>query len=366
MAVSRTRLRLLSATGAALLAVGVLAGCAARGDSSSGAAPEQANASYSDAQSQADQMAGASPLEDRALVTSGSMGITSDDVAAATATAEDIVARLGGRIDSRSEQTGGRASTTLRLRVPADDYDTLVEELRSVGDVSYVETQVLDVTMETVDLDARIASLESSVASLRQMLAQSTNVSDMLEVEATLSEREAELQSLKAQQTALADQVAMSTLDLRISNDELSNPTPRDDGGFLSGLQAGWNTLVAVFNGALTVFGFLLPGLIVLAVLGLIAFAIVRAALAARRKNARVPAPAGVGTAAPGAGTAPGTSHDAHEPRGATEHLDATDAPNAPGPHTPAPYGAVGTDAPEQGPSDPTGAVPDQDPPARP
>lgn len=341
MAASRPRTRLLTACGAALLALGLLAGCAASGPSSGGAdaVPDPAGAPYSDAQAESDPATAQTALDERALVTTGQMGITSSDVSAATAQTEEIVARLGGRIDSRSEQTGSRTSSSLTVRVPAEQYETLVEELRSVGTVSYVETQVQDVTMETVDLEARIASLESSVASLRQMLAQSTNVSDMLEVEATLSQREAELQSLKAQQTALADQVAMSTLSVKISNDELSNPTPRDEGGFLGGLQAGWNALVAFFNGALTVFGFLLPGLIVLAVLGLIAFFIVRAAVRSnRRRMAAVPqtAYAGDGTPMHAPAHEPTDPHPAatepraDEPQPPVDGRPADDAPRHP------------------------------------
>lgn len=283
---SRSRTSILTAAGAAVLSLSLLTGCAAMSSGSSDSSAPAGGAEPQMAQDGSSYQEGSDPtaITDRALVTTGELGLTTTDVAAAAATTEDLVASLDGRIDSRSERTGDRTTTTLTIRVPADYYESLIEQLRGVGTVQYVTTNVEDVTMITVDLDARIDSLEASVASLRAMLEQATSVEDMLEVESTLSEREAELQSLRAQQTALADQVAMSTLTVTISNDELANPTP-DNTGFLGGLQAGWNTMVGFFGSLLTVLGFMLPGLIVLAIIAAIVVIIVRTAL--RRRRAR-------------------------------------------------------------------------------
>lgn len=311
---SRTRSSIATAAGAVLLSLGLLTGCAMSSDS---ATPEPAGgaAPVDEAQQeQAQDPAANNPtVDDRALVTTGEMGITTGDVSSTTSTAEEVVSTLEGRIDSRSEQAGNRTTTDLTIRVPADDYEALIDELRTIGTVEYVSTDVEDVTMETVDLEARIASLEASVDSLRGMLAQATSVTDMLEVESTLSEREAELQSLRAQQTALADQVAMSTLHLTISNDELVNPTPDDEGGFLGGLQAGWNTLVGFFNGLITVIGFLLPGLVVLAIMAAIIFFVIRAIVRSRRSGRPV-ASGQPAMATADAGAEAGTATQARHP----------------------------------------------------
>lgn len=285
---SRSRTSLLTAAGAAAVSLALLTGCSALASGPSGGS----DSSYGEpqqVQDGSDPEAGGNPADstvvtDRALVTTGEIGITTSDVAAAVDATEELVESFEGRIDSRSERTGERTTATLTVRVPADDYEALIEQLRDVGSVEYVTTDVQDVTMETVDLEARIASLEASVESLRAMLEQATSVEDMLEVETTLSEREAELQSLRAQQQALADQVAMSTLTVTISNDELANPTPDND-GFLGGLQAGWNTMLAFFGGLLTALGFMLPGLILLALIAAVVVVIVRLSL--RRRRAR-------------------------------------------------------------------------------
>ena len=54
-----------------------------------------------------------------------------------------------------------------------------------------------------VDLDARIKALQTSVDRMTQLLAQATRIEDLLAIETQLSQRQAELDSLKAQRTWL-------------------------------------------------------------------------------------------------------------------------------------------------------------------
>lgn len=203
---------------------------------------------------------------DRSIITTGQIGITTSDVAAAAQGAERIVADLDGRVESRSEYSGEQLTSTLTLRVPADSYERAIEQLRSLGTVSYVETWTQDVTLQQVDLEARIDALQTSIGSLRSMLSQTANVADLLEVERELSSRQAELQSLEAQLEVLQEQVSLSTLTLTISNDEVRNPTPQHE-GFWGGLQAGWAALVGFLGWLATALGFILPGAVLLALM---------------------------------------------------------------------------------------------------
>lgn len=318
--------RIATALTTAALAALLLGGCAASAPNSS--APQQEAAQDAGGQNAgADPAAAGTALEDRSVVTTGSMRITVSDVTAATESAVTTADELGGRIDARSEETNRGGSSSLTIRVPADDYEALIERLRPLGTVTGVETEVVDVTLVEADLDARIESLRASVASLRTMLEQTTNVTDLLAVETQLSEREAELQSLESQKSALDDQVSMSTLWLSISNDELANPSEGDQAGFFGGLQAGWNTLLVVGQGLLTALGFALPGLVVLAILGIAIFLLVRALVRRSRRRA-LPLAQHAGAAAPAGGTAWNAS--ATRPVGGSAGPDVDPARSAP------------------------------------
>ncbi|MFD0995174.1 hypothetical protein HNR16_000618 [Pseudoclavibacter chungangensis] len=321
--------RIATALTTAALAALLLGGCAAASSSDPGVAYPESAQDAGGQYAEADPGSASTTVDDRSVVTTGSMSISSSDVGAATESAATIAAELGGRIDSRSEDSTRGGWSTLTIRVPADEYENLIEKLRPLGTVQSVETDVVDVTLEQADLDARIESLRSSVTSLRAMLEKTTNVTDLLAVETQLSEREAELQSLEAQKSALDDQVSMSTLWVHISNDEIANPGPSDQPGFFGGLQAGWNTFVLVLQGLLTALGFALPGLVFLAILAGILFVLIRALVRRSRRRAATvahPAPAGVAW-----NTAPTDHGDANIATTARVAPDGHDTPATPG-----------------------------------
>ena len=138
-------------------------------------------------------------------------------------------------------------------------------------------------TQQTTDLDARITSLQASVDRLRTLLGTATTASDLVAVETTLSQREADLESLTAQLTALADQVDYATLSVSVSTPGITGPnTPSD---FWGGLVAGFRALVAALGFALVALGAALPWLVFLAVVGALSLGILRMVRVARRNR---------------------------------------------------------------------------------
>ena len=227
-------------------------------------------------------------MSDRDVIVTGSATITADDPIAAAQQAASIVAAAGGRVDARSEwgpTDYGPGSARLELRIPADQLDAVIEKFRDIGRVDSVSTDAMDVTVQTRDLDARISALESSVARIQALMADAKDIGDLILIESELSSRQAELEGLRAQQRALADQVAMSTIwvEFRAPQDAES-PFPDT---FPEGLAAGWAAFVAFWAGVLVVLGFAAPWLIFFAV---VAAAIVWIVRRRRRRPAAAPA----------------------------------------------------------------------------
>jgi hypothetical protein len=127
--------------------------------------------------------------------------------------------------------------------------------------------------------------LRSSITRLLALQDQAATVDDLIALETAISDRQAELESLEAQQRYLADQVGLSTITLVLGSNEVA-PIDEPD-TFLSGLVTGWEALVTFGSGLLVLFGLLLPWLVVL---GLIAFAIVMIVRRATRRRPAAPA----------------------------------------------------------------------------
>lgn len=218
-----------------------------------------------------------SQLAERDIITTTSADIRVEDVPGSIGKLEQLVTKYDGRVEARTERTSDAVPEAyLTIRIPADQNDAFITELKELGEVMQLESQALDVTLERVDLDARISSLQSSIASLEAMLEQATNVEDMLDIEQELSERQAELQSLEAQLKVLSEDVAMSTVYVNLSTD--ATPQPIDEpSGFFAGLVEGWNDFVESLNNFVTDFGYALPGLVLLLIiLALLWFLVIR------------------------------------------------------------------------------------------
>jgi hypothetical protein len=101
--------------------------------------------------------------------------------------------------------------------------------------------------------------------------------------EDALSERQAELDSLRAQREALGDRIEYSTLNVAFVAQSIGGPASDDYRGFFGQVERGWDALVSVVGNLILLFGLLLPWLGVLAVTGGIGYVVVRLVKRGRR-----------------------------------------------------------------------------------
>lgn len=160
------------------------------------------------------------------------------------------------------------------IRVPSADLPEVISDLGEIGEVLSSSISKQDVTTATIDLQARIDSTRASVERLTALMAQSASVSELIEAEVALTDRQAQLESYEQQLAALDDQVAMSSLQVQLT--PAASPTRADPAGFGDGLLAGWNGLVVSLNALVIALGFLLPWLAVAAVVVLIVWLVRR------------------------------------------------------------------------------------------
>jgi len=175
------------------------------------------------------------------LARDASAVVATDDVRAARDAFVATVAGLGGRVTSESsensENSGGDLTVgtdsgapsagiypppasipgvSLAVEVPSENYDAVVSAVYELGDVVAFTQSSVDVGTEIADTRARIAALRSSVATLRGLLDQATSVSQVVEVEGAITERQSELDGLLAQQRYLNSQVEQARISVRL------------------------------------------------------------------------------------------------------------------------------------------------------
>lgn len=121
-----------------------------------------------------------------------------------------------------NDQTKPLMSVTVVARVPATEFNAVLEEIRGVGTgVRQEKITGQDVTEEFIDLEARIRTKKALEAQFLEIMKQARNVSDALEVQSQLAEVRGEIERLEGRRRYLENQSSLSTITVT-----LQAPTP--------------------------------------------------------------------------------------------------------------------------------------------
>lgn len=135
------------------------------------------------------------------------------------------VNELGGYVEASSlygsdyyYETSRSASYT--VRIPADRLDAFVSIVNEVGNVTYKNERVDDVTLEYVDTESHKKALETEQERLLELLENAESMEDIITIESRLSAVRYELESYESQLRMLDNQVAYSTVYISLSEVE--------------------------------------------------------------------------------------------------------------------------------------------------
>ncbi len=206
---------------------------------------------------------------DRSIIKTSSLTIRVKNVEKSMVEAQELATQFEGRVDesSRYEYPGSEdsLSANLTIRVPSANLEKALDALKGLGDVESSSITATDVTMQKVDLDARIAALTTSIERFRELITSATNTSDLIAAETALAERQAELDSLTAQLKYLSEQVDMSVIYLALlPNDSFSAIKPI---GFLAGIEKGFIALLNAAANLTSILGYFIPWIVAVLVI---------------------------------------------------------------------------------------------------
>jgi Domain of unknown function (DUF4349) len=296
------RRRLSAAAGLALLALVSAAGCSGGSSKTASSSTASGGLSRSDAQVGA---TGAVPKEaappaagtnhgkvpvlpavvQRSIIHTGDIAVRVRDVNQAATQAEALADAAGGYLGGDERQIdAGQSTATLTLRVSADRFDATLTAIARLGKEQSRNISTQDVTSQVIDIAARLRTQQASVDRIRALLAKATTIGEIVSIESELTQREADLESLEAQQAKLGDLTALSTITATLLGPQaqliVAKKTERS--GFVAGLSRGWHAFLASMAWLLTVLGAILPFAVGIALVAWLARLLVRR-LQARR-----------------------------------------------------------------------------------
>ncbi|MFD3665424.1 DUF4349 domain-containing protein [Streptomyces sp. NPDC058659] len=218
------------------------------------------------------------------VIRTASLTVEVEDAAKALVTARRVAAGAGGLVENESTERFDDSYVTSRivLRVPQEQYDAVLIELAGTGKLIARKADAKDVTEQVVDVESRIATQRASVARVRALMQRAEKLADVVTLEGELSRRQADLESLLAQQSSLKDRTALATITLELTEKEKPGADKEEDEGrpgFGDALSGGWNALVGALAWIVIVLAALAPWLAV----ALIAFVVWHRVLRPRR-----------------------------------------------------------------------------------
>jgi uncharacterized protein DUF4349 len=226
------------------------------------------------------------PNAARAIAYTATLRVRATNVEDAGARAKQLVSAAGGYVDNEVS-AGGSGRVALTFKIPTVRYAATLDQLAQLGTKLELRQEAEDVTEEVADVDSRVRSARASVASFRKLLDRANTIGEVINVEEEIERRQAELEALQARQKTLAERVRHASVTLQLSGPSPAAAAPPKEqrGGFLGGLERGWDAFTAVVSRFLTVLGVLLPFLVTAAVLAIPGYLIV--GFVRRKKPAR-------------------------------------------------------------------------------
>lgn len=295
--------RYLSVLLSVLLVLGILTGCSgAKGTSSADRAPMEALSDQyyvnTESESKSDSLTTSTGLDsmvsqDRKLIRTVHLYAETDQYDQLLPGLNQKLTELGGYIQSRESRTTGRRNCAMVLRIPANKLDLFVEHVNANANVINSSETADDVTLEYVDTSAKITALETEQARLLELLAAAEDLESILKIEERLSDVTYELERYASRLRTLDNQVDYATIHLSIQ--EVTVYTPVEEPTVWYRISTGFaGTIEDLGDNITDAFVWIIvesPNILLFALMGTAAFAVLRKLNFKRRKK-NTPPPA--------------------------------------------------------------------------
>ena len=224
---------------------------------------------------------GANLPEGRKLIRKVNMEVQTKNMDALLPEIDSQVAALGGYLERRELYNSSTTSSqwrtaSLLIRIPADKADQFLDTVGNAANVTSLNENLTDVTLDYVATESRIKALRAEEARLLELMDQAKNLSELLEVEARLTDVISELEAVESRLRLYDNQIDYTSIQLSIRQvTELT--TPEDEMTIWERISTGFmNTLTGLGETLVDLFVWLVISSPVLAVLGIVAFVAIK------------------------------------------------------------------------------------------
>ena len=207
---------------------------------------------------------------ERQVIKTADMSLRVENATSAAEALGDIADFYGGYVSSSSVydsyyyESDVRKQGYVNIRVPADELDATLDEIKTLGEIQSESSSAQDVTEEYIDLNARLSILEKQETRLLEILDMATTVQDVLDVEKELGRVRGEIESLQGRLNYLDSRIDLATVNVYITE-----PVPIGGSlGIRDAISDAVQGFILSVRGIIIFIGYVLPVVIVLSITG--------------------------------------------------------------------------------------------------
>ena len=203
-------------------------------------------------------------ITDRKLIRKVNMSAETENMDLLLENLSQRIHDLSGYVESRNVQNGSLYASTrhrsaeLVIRIPADQLDLFITHVEGISNIVSTQETSDDVTLQYVATESRLKVLKAEEERLLNFMAQAKSVSELLEIEARLTQVRSELETVTSQLNVYDNLVSYGTVRLRIT--EVREYTVVEEDPTL------WERIATGFTGSIRNLGKILSGLLVFAI----------------------------------------------------------------------------------------------------
>lgn len=197
------------------------------------------------------------PVE-RKIIKEGEISFETADVNKTKSSITKAVQELNGYL-AKDEvfDYSDKIEHRLFIRVPADKFDLLLTQISENAEkLDSKNINVLDVTEQYIDIDARLKTKKELEDRYKELLKQTTKVEEILTIEKEMGQLRTDIEAVEGRLRYLKDKISLSSLTVTYYQKTHSAF------GFSSklgqGIKNGWNNLLWFFVGLINIWPFVL------------------------------------------------------------------------------------------------------------
>lgn len=219
--------------------------------------------------------------EGRKWIITIDMNVETEDLDSLMTDLDQKIKALNGYVEDQNIHNGSSyasrryRSANLTVRIPDEKVDQFTDEISGLANVVNQNLRREDITLKYVSTSSRVTALETEEARLLELLAKADNMTDLLEIEARLTDVRYELENHASQLRLYDNQIDYATIYLYI--DEVQEYTPVEEPTFFERIKITFSdSLEGLGDGIVNITVFLVGNSPYLLTLGVVAFLAIR------------------------------------------------------------------------------------------